>query len=437
MLLAICGYQRINLTKITAIATMSHPQPPEAPSSQFDPELLELEALFNEAAVANDAVEDEFTQILTEFEKQLEPRSVTEKPARVANAVEDEFGDLEKLLEEADKPIASVNRACSYRQPVEPTPTMRVPIKPLDNIGKLVGELANEGNTLEQDGQLLKQFLDNLLDRVQQLSYVTAQVQELSERSLPTPPEKINTPIPSLCQTMTQLMAQVQEAALDIKNIADNTEARTESLHKVANGLQDSLKQARMVSFSKTSDRLQRAVREISLRHGKQVELHVAGKETLIDKLILEHLYDPLTAILDKTIHAIEKPQERIAAGKSVAGRIDIQAFHQGDRVVISISDDGRGIDPQRIKASAIRDGLVSPDEAKGMSPSDAFEFLFFPGFSIKSRLKMDEFFGTCRTLEGSYIRTALSEIGGVISVNSAVGKGTTTTIRLPLNPWD
>jgi chemosensory pili system protein ChpA (sensor histidine kinase/response regulator) len=413
---------------------MSHPQPPEAPSSQVDPELLELEALFNEAGGANDAVEDEFTQILTEFEKQLEPRSFTEKSAIAANAAENEFADLEKLLEQADKPIASVNRAYSYRQAVEPT--MRVPIKPLDNIGQLVGELANEGNTLKQDGQLLRQFLDNLLDRVQQLSYVTAQVQELSERSLPTPPEKINTPIPSLCQTMTQLMVQVQEAALDIKNIADKTYERNGRLHKVANGLQDSLKQARMVSFSKTSDRLQRAVREISLRHGKQVELHVAGKETLIDKLILEHLYDPLTAILDKTIHAIEPPEERIAAGKSPTGRIDIQAFHQGDRVVISISDDGRGIDPERIKASAIRDGLITPDEAKGMSPSDAFEFLFFPGFSMKLLPKMDEFSGGCGRFGGDVIRNALSEIEGVISVDSGVGKGTTTTIRLPLNPW-
>jgi len=383
----------------------------------------------------------------------------------------DEFDDLEKLLEEADKTMGGspavkkvtgkIPRSPSRRAPRENT--MRVSVKHLDNLSNLVGELVVNRNTLEQDQEKLRQFLDNLLHQVQQLHDVGARMQELYERSLleasllasrqgnrgvwgadelldhQSTATRMGlshleldrfTPFHTLSQEMIELIVRVRESASDIEFVTEDTERVARQFRQVTTQLQEGLTRARMVSFAQVTDRLQRGVRDNGIKYGKQVELTIEGRDTLIDKMILEHLTDPLTHMLNNAIaHGIEPPEIRQAAGKPPVGKVVIRAFHQGNQTVISVADDGAGIDPERIKAKAVKMGIITPEEAKAMSRLDVYDLLFQSGFTIKDQA--DELSG--RGVGMDVVRTTLSEIRGNINTDSAVGRGTTFTIRLPL----
>lgn len=396
-----------------------------------------------------------------------------------AIASDSEFDDLNDLLKDAEErmggsPTMKMGTGMTQMRRT-PRPgrvfgeqTMRVPVKHLDNLSNLVGELVVNRNSLEQDQERLRQSLDNLLYQVQQLSDVGQRMQDLYERSLlessllasrqghrhnslmrsgestvvelgtesstgieydPLEMDRF-TGFHSLSQEMIELIVRVRESSSDIEFIVDETEQVTRMFRQVTTQLQEGLTRSRMVPFAQTADRLPRAVRDISMKVGKQAELVVEGRETLIDKMILEQLYDPMTHLVNNAItHGVESPSIRAAAGKPAAGRITIRAFHQGNQTIISVSDDGAGIDVERVKAKAVEKGLLSRADAKTISRLDVYDILFHPGFSTKDQA--DDFSG--RGVGMDVVRTSLSEIRGVINTDSNPGKGTTFTIRLPL----
>jgi chemotaxis protein histidine kinase CheA/CheY-like chemotaxis protein len=383
-----------------------------------------------------------------------------------------EFGDLEKLLEDSEGSGSSgpgKGLAPAARRPARPSKgfaeqTMRVPVKHLDNLSNLVGELVVNRNSLEQDQERMRQSLDNLLYQVTQLSDVGQRMQDLYERSLlessllasrqnrgvlpmslrpKAPVEALSNDVEydplemdrftgfhTLSQEMIELIVRVRESASDIEFIVDETDQVTRMFRQVTTQLSEGLTRSRMVPFAQTADRLPRAVRDIAMKCGKQAELVIEGRETLIDKMILEQLYDPMTHLVNNAItHGIESPDIRGAGGKTAAGRITIRAFHQGNQTVISVSDDGAGIDVERVRSKAVEKGLLSSGEAQNMSRLDLYDLLFHPGFSTKDQA--DDFSG--RGVGMDVVRTSLTDIRGVINTDSALGKGTTFTIRLPL----
>ncbi|MFM7450095.1 MAG: response regulator [Leptolyngbyaceae cyanobacterium] len=378
-------------------------------------------------------------------------------------APESDFDELDALLKEAEETLGGspsvkgVNTlGPQLRRPARQSrvlgeQTMRVPVKHLDNLSNLVGELVVNRNSLEEDQERLRQSLDNLLYQVQQLGDVGQRMQDLYERSLletsllarrvedtfprargeydPLEMDRF-TGFHSLSQEMIELIVRVRESASDIDFIVDETEQVTRSFRQVTTQLQEGLNRSRMVPFAQIADRLPRAVRDISLKMGKQAELVIEGRDTLIDKMILEQLYDPMTHLVNNAItHGIEAPAVRRAAGKSAAGRILIQAFHQGNQTIISVSDDGSGIDMNRVKEKAIEKRLITPAEARDMSHLDIYDLLFHPGFTTKDQA--DDFSG--RGVGMDVVRTCLNEIRGTITTDSTAGEGTTFTIRLPL----
>ncbi|MBE9005258.1 response regulator [Fortiea sp. LEGE XX443] len=383
-----------------------------------------------------------------------------------SSKIEDEFSDLEKLLAEVDK---TISHASPVKQNTSKTPrptlrrnarfeeTMKVPVKQLDDMSNLVGELVVNRNTLEQDHERLRQSLDNLLIQVQQLSDVGARMQELYERSLleasllasrtkkevhvPSPEHDTDrgfselemdrfTPFHTLSQEMIELIVRVRESASDIDFVTEETERVARQFRQVTTQLQEGLTRARMVPFSQAIDRLRRGVRDNAIKCGKQVELVIEGSDTLIDKMILDHLTDPLTHMLNNAIaHGIETPEERQAARKPPVGEITIRAFHQGNQTVISVGDDGAGIDSERVKSKAVKVGMITPEQARGISRMEVYDLLFQPGFSIKDQA--DEISG--RGVGMDVVRSEISEIRGTVNTDSAIGKGTTFTIRLPL----
>ncbi|MBD2678507.1 MULTISPECIES: response regulator [Nostoc] len=412
----------------------------------------------NEAPASSDVYDG-----LSQRQPLTQPIAATNPPpaARV-----DEFSDLEKLLAEADqtishsaltKPNTTKTPRPSTRRTARFEETMKVPVKQLDDMSNLVGELVVNRNTLEQDHERLRQSLDNLLIQVQQLSDVGARMQELYERSLleasllagrkakesGVHSQDSNsdrgfselemdrfTPFHTLSQQMIERIVRVRESASDIDFVTEETERVARQFRQVTTQLQEGLTRARMVPFAQTIDRWRRGVRDNAIKCGKQVELVIEGGDTLIDKMILDHLSDPLTHMLNNAIaHGIETPEQRQAAGKPPVGIITIRAFHQGNQTVISVGDDGAGIDPARVKAKAIKIGMITEAQAKSISRLEVYDLLFQSGFSIKDQA--DEISG--RGVGMDVVRSAISEIRGTVNTDSAIGKGTTFTIRLPL----
>ncbi|MBD1907329.1 response regulator [Trichocoleus sp. FACHB-832] len=459
----------------------------DAIGDQITPDLVlnnefdELDTLLGEQETASADMLDEFADLealLGDEPQAITPKAkqVSKSAAPASNTIDDEFGDLEILLGQAEETMGVPRSAKTSSSPVRPVnrtrqikvfeQTMRVPVKHLDNLSNLVGELVVNRNTLEQDQERLRQFLDNLLHQVQQLSDVGARMQDRYERSLlessllasrqgnrfnprgdrdsqsqdNTPANSrfglgeleldLFTPFHTLSQEIIELIVRVRESAADIEFLVDETDQVARMLRQITSQLQEGLTRSRMVPFANTADRLPRAVRDISIRCGKQAELHIEGRETLLDKVILEHLSDPMTHLINNAItHGIETPEVRKAAGKPPVGRITIRAFHQGNQTVISVSDDGAGVDAERVKSKAIEKGLITPDQATTMTRLDVYDLLFHPGFTTKD--KEDEFAG--RGIGMNVVRENLTEIRGVINTDSTLGKGTTFTVRLPL----
>jgi chemosensory pili system protein ChpA (sensor histidine kinase/response regulator) len=339
--------------------------------------------------------------------------------------------------------------------------TMRVSVRKLDNINNMIGELVVKRNRLEEDQERLRLFLDNLFGHVQSLADVGARMHDLYERSLlegallASRQQNQATPALSaansssqsdeelgalemdrftgfhlLSQEIIELIVRVREAASDIQFVVDESDKVTQSLRQVTTQLQEGINSSRMVPFGQTADRLPRAVRDISRKLKKQAELQVEGRDVLVDKVIVEHLYNPMTHLINNAIvHGIESPEERLQTGKSAVGQINIRAFIQGNQTVITVSDDGAGIDPEKVKAKAVEKNLITWAQAHNLSQQEVYDLLFHPGFSTKD--KADDFAG--RGVGMDVVSTDLKKIRGTIGIESEVGKGTTFSIRMPL----
>jgi chemosensory pili system protein ChpA (sensor histidine kinase/response regulator) len=398
-----------------------------------------------------------------------EPLAATEPLQRLESleiatesSPEPEFKDLEKLLEETNPPVGLNNLRPLVGKAFEQT--MRVPIKQLDNLSNLIGELVVKRNRLEQEQDRLRLFLDNLLTCVQNLSDVGVRMQDLYERSLlegallasrnaggaigyggvqgknqgnSTMTGELDaleidrfTDFHLLSQEMIELIVRVRESASDLQFVVDETDQVTRSLRQATTQLQEGMTKSRMVPFSQTADHLPRAIHDISLKLHKQAKLKVEGGGVLIDQMILENLNSPMIHLVNNAItHGIESPEERLAKGKPVHGTISVRAFLQGNQTVITVSDDGAGIDVNLVKLKAIEKGLISDQEAQNLSTQEVYEILFHPGFSTKDQA--DDFAG--RGVGLDVVRTSLIDVRGTITIDSVLGQGTTFTLRLPL----
>ncbi len=204
----------------------------------------------------------------------------------------------------------------------------------------------------------------------------------------------------------------------------------SQRLNLITSELQEGVMRTRMQPISTVWNKLPRIVRDIAHACEKEVNLETQGKETELDKTIIEAIKDPLTHIIRNAVdHGIEKPSERKAKGKPGGGTLLMRAFHEGGQVVIEISDDGGGLNSQRIKAKAVEKGLVPADRADLMTDADIYRLIFLPGFSTAE--KVTNLSG--RGVGMDVVRSNIERIGGTVDVTSKQGRGTTFTIRIPL----
>lgn len=232
-----------------------------------------------------------------------------------------------------------------------------------------------------------------------------------------------------ITQSMLGLMGEMIEdkqavSPQDIEKMLDGLM----QLERNTRELQESVMQIRMMPISFTFSRFPRLVRDMSNKMGKKIDLKLLGESTEIDKTVIEKIGDPMVHLVRNSLdHGIEEPADRLAAGKPETGTIELNAYHQGGNIVIEIKDDGRGMDRDKLLNKAIEKGLVSEDDV--LSDKQIFEMIFMPGFSTAE--VVSDVSG--RGVGMDVVRRNIQELGGGVEIESALGVGTTMTIRLPL----
>jgi two-component system chemotaxis sensor kinase CheA len=236
---------------------------------------------------------------------------------------------------------------------------------------------------------------------------------------------------------LDKLMNLVGELVLARNQIlqGDATKSGTSSgasqrLNLITSELQEGVMRTRMQPIGVVWNKLPRVIRDLASEVHKKIEIEMEGAETELDKTIIEAIKDPLTHIVRNSCdHGIETPDVRLAKRKAAAGTILLRAYHEGGHVNIEVSDDGAGIDPERIKRKAIEKGLVRAEQAAGMSEWEALRLIFLPGFSTAE--KVTSISG--RGVGMDVVKTNIEKIGGAVDLYNRPGAGSTIKIKIPL----
>lgn len=239
----------------------------------------------------------------------------------------------------------------------------------------------------------------------------------------------------SLLDKLMNLVGELVLARNQVLQYTDNNKDpgihnTSQRLNLITSELQENIMKTRMQPIGSVWSKFPRIVRDLSMQCGKQVKLEMEGKETDLDRTIVEAIKDPLTHIVRNSVdHGIETPEKRIAAGKPAAGTLLLRAFHEGGKVNIEIIDDGGGIDPERVKAKALQKGIITAERAARMSERELVNLVFAPGFSTAE--KVTNVSG--RGVGMDVVRTNIEKIGGSVDIQSRPGKGTVLKIKIPL----
>jgi two-component system chemotaxis sensor kinase CheA len=230
----------------------------------------------------------------------------------------------------------------------------------------------------------------------------------------------------------TRLHRQAAQLALRLGDdpLAREAEEGAQQFARIAGQLQDQVTALRMLPIDTVFSRFPRVVRDIAAKLGKEVELVIEGRETELDRSVLEEVGDPLGHLVRNALdHGIEPPDARRAVGKPSRGRITLSARHADGSIVIAVEDDGRGIDPAVLRRTAVERGVLTPEAAAGLSDAEARLLIFHPGFSTASRVT--DVSG--RGVGMDVVRTNIERLGGRVEVESHVGVGTRISLTLPL----
>jgi two-component system, chemotaxis family, sensor kinase CheA len=204
----------------------------------------------------------------------------------------------------------------------------------------------------------------------------------------------------------------------------------SQRLNLITTELQERVMQTRMQPIGTVWSKLPRVVRDLAVACGKQVRVEMHGKDTELDRTILEAIKDPLTHIVRNAVdHGIETPADRAQNGKGKTGTLTMRAYHESGQVIVEIGDDGRGLDVTAIKAKALERGLAGPEQLEGMSEHELFQLVFLPGFSTARAVTNV----SGRGVGMDVVKTNIERIGGTVDLASKAGQGTTLRVRIPL----
>ncbi|MBD2195997.1 MULTISPECIES: hybrid sensor histidine kinase/response regulator [Calothrix] len=416
-----------------------------AATNLFAPEIFteETEELENEEeAIAFThfaTVDVEFAEPIAEPVKLAETSIVAAREMSLADY---------KLVERKGEPIGNGKEREIHEN------TVRVPSSQLEQINDLFGELIVQRNGLNLQLERLRKLVRNLSQRVQSLDRENQELRAAYDRIatqsvgvssvLSFSEEQPHSPdmdtsfdvlemdryneLNLLSQEVMETIVQVQEVTTDVQLSVDDTDHIARKLNKTSKQLQTKLTQVRMRPLSDLVERFPRALRDLNVEYGKNVQLKIDGGNTLIERSILEALNEPLMHLLRNAFdHGIEDPATRYNIGKPEQGLIEIKATHRRDRTVITIRDDGRGISLEKIRDRALGMGLDASLLASA-SDEELLSLIFEPGFTTSDQVT---------TLSGrgvgmDVVRNNLKSVRGDIKVDTELGVGTTFTLSVP-----
>lgn len=361
------------------------------------------------------------------------PPAAPEKEQSVLDASEQDLADAQHVdVESLDEaPVASGTLTVAHSGKGKPEAslkskvqsTIRVRTKQVDSLLNLISEVVIGQIKDEQRLLELRTGVGEMTDVWQAWSRLKSQ---------------LNTALLDDATLMSSIMDEVSvvdgllldrrrgEVAL-LKQYGDDV-SRTSV---VITDLQEQGMRLRMLPVSTVFQAFPRAVRDLAHSFKKDVELVMEGGDTELDKKVLEEINDPLVHIMRNAVdHGIESPEERIAAGKCPSGTIRMAARQEGDHIVIEVSDDGAGIDPERVKAAAVRKGYISEAEANSMSPREAIYLIFEKGFSTNAIITEISGRGVGMDVVREFI---VEKLKGSLDVQSELGKGSSFRLTIPL----
>ena len=263
---------------------------------------------------------------------------------------------------------------------------------------------------------------------------VAAAPEHLEQRSSAASDSSIRVDVSLLDKLMNLVgelvLARNQVLQFTSKHADSAFAATAQRLNLITTELQGSAMKTRMQPIGNIWSKLPRVVRDLSASCGKEIRLEMEGKETELDKTIIEAIKDPLTHIVRNSVdHGIETPGVRLERGKPAEGCLKMRAFHEGGQVNIEIIDDGGGIDLERVKQKAVQRGIISPEQAARMSDHEGLHLIFMPGFSTAEKITNV----SGRGVGMDVVKTNIEKIGGTVDLQSQLGKGTTLKIKIPL----
>ncbi|MBW4645297.1 MAG: hybrid sensor histidine kinase/response regulator [Goleter apudmare HA4340-LM2] len=411
----------------------------------LEPEILPVDVseseITDETWLDEEIIAASFESVEAEFSE--EPLEISE-PTTVE--VPQEFSTTDyKFTEPKPEPVgAGKDREI-------PENTVRVPSKQLEQINDLFGELIIQRNGLNLQLERLRKLIRNLSQRVQVLdrenqelraAYDKISTQALASSGAPSLTDNYigiengfdalemdrYNELNLLSQEVMETIVQVQEVTTDVQLSVDDTDQIARKLNKTSKQLQTKLTQVRMRPLSDLIDRFPRALRDLNVEYGKNVQLKIEGGNTLIERSILEALNEPLMHLVRNAFdHGIEDPATRSALGKPEPGLIEIKASHRSNRTIITMRDDGRGISLDKIRDRALNMGL---DAALLASASDEelLSLIFEPGFTTSDQVTAL----SGRGVGMDVVRNNLKLVRGDIKVDTQPGVGTTFTLSVP-----
>ena len=423
----------------------------------LDQNILELLTTSAEALedLASNTANDSFVQ------------SLYEKYTRLLQSEEQKATPSEKKSEkrqaapgEPAQPVAAQVQAAAVPQaPGKPEDMVRIGMERIDEIMRLMGELVISRSSIEQ-------YITDLTNRVENMAPTIERLKKVSERleteyeisslgdGLATRRGKTmsggRTAMPvftehdfdeleldrytefhHLLRQLSETIADIKLINTDLANVTSDFESMSHLQGRLSSDMQDKLMKIRMMPLSSISARMRQIVRVIALAQNKFVDMVIEGEQMEIDKKVLDSMIDPLMHILRNNVdHGIEPPEERKAKGKPERGIIRLRAYYAGNKIVLAISDDGKGLDADTIRRKAISAGYIDEEGAARLTSQDIFQYVLLPNFSTAE--KISEFSG--RGVGMDVVKTQVTSLQGTVEIESVKGQGTLVIIRLPMS---
>jgi two-component system chemotaxis sensor kinase CheA len=440
---------------IDTLTRLSKPESTDEVAAASEPKSSVNNIIANESAASGDFSEDEFEALLDELHGSDAPGAKEDKAPEETSSNDQDISDdeFEALLDQLHgkgqfKGEDKADTEQVKEAPAAPDPSPSGDISD-DEFEALLDQLHGKGKGPAED----------VSEKPASVKETPSAVKAPEVNKAITPPKKVEVAQPIIAKKeekksaappqaettvrvdtkrLDQIMNMVGELVL-VRNrlLSLSTNANDESMAKaianldvVTGDLQGAVMKTRMQPIKKVFGRFPRVVRDLARTLKKEITLVLEGEETDLDKNLVEALADPLVHLVRNSVdHGIEMPEERKAAGKPTMGTVKLTASQEGDHILLSIIDDGKGMDPEKLKEIAVSRGVMDADAAARMTDVEAFNLIFAPGFSTKTEIS--EVSG--RGVGMDVVKTKINQLNGTVNIDSKMGIGTTLEIKVPL----